>query len=138
MINPNSFDIFDTLIARRCIEPHNIFRAVEEKGDFPNFYKLRVQAETDVATSEYTLTDIYARLQVICGIDGALTEKLKSLEISEEIDNVIPIAQNISRINDGDMLISDMYLPREVIGKMLKRAGCDRHTPMVLTSHGKS
>lgn len=57
------------------------------------------------------------------------TEKLKELEIRLELDNVIPIDENINRINELKaqgkrvILISDMYLPEEIILKMLEKCG---------------
>ena len=41
----NCFDVFDTLLARRCGEPVNIFRAVETKAEFPGFTGIRQHAE---------------------------------------------------------------------------------------------
>ena len=133
-----SFDIFDTLIARRCIEPHGIFRAVELRSGLVDFFNQRIEAERRLCETNYTLDDIYAQLQSISGVDDARVSELKGIEIDEELKNVIPIQENISQLHDGDILVSDMYLSQEIIGRLLGRAGCGRETPIIVTSHGKS
>lgn len=133
-----SFDIFDTLIARRCIEPHGIFRAVELRSGLADFFNQRIAAERRLCDAPYTLDDIYAQLQSITGVDDARMAELKDIEIDEELRNAIPIQENISQVRDGDILVSDMYLPQEVIRGLLTRAGCGRETPIIVTSHGKS
>ena len=133
-----SFDIFDTLIARRCIEPHGVFRAVENRSGLADFFNQRIEAERRLCDTNYTLDDIYSQLKLIAGVDDARAAGLKEIEIEEELKNVIPIQENISKLRDGDILVSDMYLPREVISRLLTRAGCGRETPIIVTSHGKS
>ena len=133
-----SFDIFDTLIARRCITPHGIFRAIESSSGHTDFLDQRIEAERRLCDTQYTLDDIYAQLQSIFAVDDATAAALKEMEIDEELKNVIPIQENISKLRDGDILVSDMYLSREVIGRLLARAGCGREAPIIVTSHGKS
>ncbi len=41
----NSFDIFDTLIARFCVDPQEIFHHVERVTGWPNFAYYRQKAE---------------------------------------------------------------------------------------------
>ena len=57
-----TFDIFDTLIARRCIDPALVFEIVERKVGRPGFARARRQAEKVVSERDYTLDDIYAEL----------------------------------------------------------------------------
>ena len=138
MIRLKSFDIFDTLIARRCIDPHDIFRAIEIKSGFENFCQLRIEAERQISNGEYNLDDIYSKFQFDTGIDEVKMLELKNLELQEEFDNVIPIQENISKVSEGDLLISDMYLPRHIIGQLVSIAGCKREVPIIVSSHGKS
>lgn len=138
MSKMRSFDIFDTLIARRCIEPHGVFRAVQNRSGLPDFINQRIEAERRVCDTNYTLDDIYSQLKLIADIDDVRAAGLKEIEIDEELINVIPIQENISNLRDGDILVSDMYLPQEVISRLLARAGCGRETPIIVTSHGKS
>lgn len=133
----NSFDVFDTLIARRCIEPGNIFAQIEHKTGITNFALARRRAEASVASGNYTLDDIYAALQQQSGLTADQTAHLKHLEIAEEIDNAIPITDNMRLVRNGDLLISDMYLPPEVIRHMLDKCGLDKEVTLIVTSGGK-
>ena len=72
-----SFDIFDTIVARRCVHPHNIFRAVEARAGQPGFAEARVQAEATLyRAGEYTLDDIYGLLQTSFGLSAVTAEFL--------------------------------------------------------------
>ena len=45
-----TWDIFDTLIARRCISPQNIFQIVEQAGKVHGFVQSRLLAERNLFT----------------------------------------------------------------------------------------
>ena len=40
-----SFDIFDTLLLRSYLNPNDVFAAIAEKYDTPDFYENRINAE---------------------------------------------------------------------------------------------
>lgn len=132
-----TFDVFDTLIARRCHEPWRIFADLGEKAGIPNFVDHRRKAEARVAGRPYGLDDVYGELGTALGLDADVVEALKRLEIELELDTAIPIAQNIAAVSDGDLLVSDMYLPADVIRGLLARAGFSREVGLVVTSAGK-
>ena len=50
---------------------------------------------------------------------------------------VIPVAENLSRVRDGDVLVSDMYLPTEVIMGLLRSAGLDKEVTLFVSTNGK-
>jgi hypothetical protein len=139
MIRIRSYDIFDTLIARRCIDPRNIFIEVEHASQRAGFAASRTQAEALLyaAAGAYDLDAIYVKLQELLGLTDAEREQLKSLEVDREVANAIPIAANLQNVEHGDLLISDMYLPAEVIRRLLDAAGFDKHVGIIVTSHGK-
>jgi hypothetical protein len=132
-----SFDVFDTLIARRCHEPWRIFADLGAKAGIPDFVDHRRKAEARVAGRPYGLDEIYAELGTALGLETDVVEALKRLEIELELDAAIPIAQNIAAVADGDLLVSDMYLPPDVIRGLLARAGFAREVGLVVTSAGK-
>lgn len=145
-----SFDVFDTLISRKGLHPYSIFYAVQQKmkrhGGFPDDFverypKLRHSAEmnvreyyiktTDVRQSakvEITMDEIFVRLKDVYGISVEQAELIKEWEIEEEINAVVPIKEQIDLVKEyleaGNtvVLISDMYLPKEVLLKMLEKA----------------
>ena len=143
-MNHYSFDIFDTLLSRKLANDKGVFVALREKlkgitvPEFPDhfideFVSLRVRAqkvanETSVFP-EITLAEIYAALgSDFPDLGAAHLELLQDLEEAIEIENCYPIPQNVAaliEIVDSEhnaCLISDMYLSKAVILKMLERA----------------
>ena len=132
-----TFDVFDTLIARRCIEPLKVFEIVAKRADLPAFAAARKQAEAKVAQHPYNLDMIYDELAAALQLDAIRTAALKALEIDVELEQVIPIAENMALVRHGDVLISDMYLGHEIIRKLLDKAGLDKKVSLIVTSDGK-
>lgn len=157
----NSFDIFDTLISRR-VEPHDIFSIVETRSNIPGFRSARIQAEE---LSDGSFDDIYRQLGKLLNIkipqpyrtenikynikleakSSPLSESLAildlntlmELEIEAELENTIPILCNINLVQDGDILISDMYLPASVIHRLLSKNGFNKRCELFLSYAGK-
>lgn len=130
-------DIFDTLIARRCIEPLNVFAELEARAGRPGLAQARRAAEAAVADAAYTLADIYRRLAADLSLTDAEAAALQALELAVELDNVLPIADEAARLDGESVLVSDMYLPDAAIRSLLRRAGVRADLPLVLTSAGK-
>lgn len=146
-----SFDIFDTLFSRQCIFPTSVFDHIRQKmqnsslgydsylvREFPKirrwceanvreFYKKSVLIRKDDRL-EIQLSQIYDHMATIYPLTGEQKEQLIAWECECEIASVIPLSQNIeylkARIREGNdvVLISDMYLPKEIISKMLAKA----------------
>lgn len=139
-----SFDIYDTLISRKTATPEGIFALMQKQleeseiyAGYPkrlvhNFYIMRIQAEK-VARNTYitgtvydiTLQQIYECVRLSGGLSEEQTEELMQLEIDIELENSIPVLENIRKIRDlrekGErvVLISNMYLGTEVIRRIL-------------------
>ena len=134
-----SWDVFDTLIARRCNHAYAIFDLMEAVlGN--DFRASRVQAESAARASkqEISLDDIYDKLQIARGWNAEERQSALELEIRIEFANVIPIAENLSRVRDGDVLVSDMYLPQEIIMGLLRSAGLDKDVTLFVSTNGKA
>ena len=136
-----SFDIFDTLITRKVVEPVAVFLAVQEKikyFDLPEFFKtnfpiLRKKAENYCQEREFklngkfdcTFDEIYNVIKRNYLLENDTIEKIKQIEIEEEINNAFPIFENINKlkklVSEGKkvILISDMYLSSEILRKIL-------------------
>lgn len=110
----NSFDIFDTLIARLCYEPNIIFEIIQNKYNLTNFVNLRKKYEFETKNFEKT----YDKLKEHYNID---INVIKEYEIFLEYDLSIPINENINKICKDDILVSDMYLSNNIISKMLNK-----------------
>ncbi|AJQ29643.1 hypothetical protein [Pelosinus fermentans] len=140
MIN-HSWDVFDTLIARRCIHPYGIFHIVEQETRMTGFAKARIQSEQCVAARKcetYTIDDIYEEIISSYKVDPSIGARLKELEINTEIEQAIPIVENIKKVKPGDILISDMYLPKDVIKLMLLKVGLNVPFELIVTTNGKA
>ena len=145
-----SFDIFDTLISRRVLDPVGIFYRIQEHiledGSFPHalnrdYPEIRENAELvvreyyrrtiDLRKSEnveVTLIEIIDRIALIYNLSDEQKQKLYDWEIEAEINDAIPLPKQVELVKklmaEGNevILISDMYLPKDVIIKMLEMA----------------
>lgn len=144
----HTFDIFDTLIRRKTIEPKSIFYKVQKdiinsSIKFPKYIqaeypKIRHQVEMDLRDAykktlferktdklEVTLQDVLERLQSSYDLTQKQVDFLYNSEVEIEISNMEPIRSKIQELfqlkNSGHkiILLSDMYLPKNVIEKIL-------------------
>ena len=133
-----SFDLFDTLIARRCKDPLTVFKIIEARSGVCGFAAARKEAERRAQSgAEYTIDTIYKELPDLLHISEDSADGLKALEISIEIEQVIPIAENIRLVRDGDIVVSDMYLPVDVLRQMLLKAGLRKDVEIFVSARGK-
>jgi hypothetical protein len=133
----NSFDVFNTLIARRCADPRALRARIAEEFGLPDFPELRHQAEIRVEHREYGLDDIYAEMVDGLGVRPDIADALKRAETEAELANVIPIAEHLAQVQAGDLLVSDMYLGAEMVRRLLDRAGLTAEASLVVTANGK-
>ena len=134
ILNINSFDVFDTLLARRTFNPVDIFDIIEKNFPYKNFKNIRCCAQN---MSNGTFDDIYDKFQNITCIDENTKNLLKNFEIQMEIDNSYLITTNVNRIKNHDILISDMYLNDTHIMHILKSIGFDKKVKLYASPGGK-
>jgi predicted HAD superfamily hydrolase len=136
----NTFDVFDTLIARRGVEPRCVLDRLQSRGQLPGLAAARLATDRQLWAQgkPYSLHDIYQEVRCLLSLDEPSADRLLQLEIELEHDEVIPIAENLEQVQDGDLLISDTYLPAEVVVSLLRRAGLDRRVAIVVSNDGKS
>ncbi|NLR99743.1 hypothetical protein HGP17_23225 [Rhizobium sp. P38BS-XIX] len=132
-----TFDVFDTLIARRCVEPSRVFEIVAKRANLPAFAAARKAAEAKIAQYPYNLDMIYDELKIALQLDPLQVAGLKAMEIDVELEQVIPIAENMARVRHGDVLISDMYLGADIIRRLLDKAGLNKKVSLIVSSDGK-
>ena len=85
MTNVNSFDIFDTLIARTVQNPTDIFDIIEATYPYKNYKMLRIQAQNN---SNHTIENIYHNFQLLTEDDDETIANLRFFEIVTEISKV--------------------------------------------------
>lgn len=134
-----SFDLFDTLIARACITPANLFAEMEANWNLSGFAQQRMAAEQRLAATgqPFGLDTIYAALRDSGFCDAATAQRLRKAEIEAEFDNAIPIAHNMAAVRDHDLVVSDMYLPAPILRGLLQHAGLRRHVHLFASNAGK-
>jgi hypothetical protein len=119
-----SWDCFDTLVARRFVDPRSIFQEVEKRFNIPNFVKRRRKAEKQ-AKGPYT--EIY---KLLPDIDPAL-------EFQIELEHCFGIKENINKVQNGDIIISDMYFNELQIREILNNCGFHKNVKIIVTPDGK-
>ncbi|MDB0439178.1 hypothetical protein C4R89_06430 [Clostridioides difficile] len=146
-----SFDIFDTLIERNTLVPEGTFYYVQDKIQDPlvelpkyikkNFVKIRRTAEANVREYykktvnirndnrlEITFEEIYKHIEKVYNLSKLQSDFLKQCELDCEYENckpkddMIEIVKSLLNKKEKVILISDMYLPKEVITKILFKA----------------
>ena len=142
-----SFDIFDTLILRRC-SPHDVFSIAEEKynakhGEFlSTFRQDRVEAEHRARSTstreDITLGEIYCELADIYGADKA--GELRAMEIRAEFEAVYPNEELrefyglVRELSRRIVITSDMYLPSSIVAEMLRMCGYEGYEKLYVSS----
>ncbi len=134
----NSFDLFDTVVARRCYDPIAIFRNVEAKVRVPDFARLRQTVESGLwRKGDYTFDHIYTALGAGTGWSGQRLKTLRMMELAEEWDNLFPIREMVARVGPADIVVSDMYLPLSFLRRVVdEKCGLEGRN-IYLSSHGK-
>jgi hypothetical protein len=135
----NSFDVFDTLIARRRVESRRVLQALEARVQVPGLARARLEADRQVGNvaKPYTLNDIWMEVCRALNLRAAEAARLLQLEVQIEHEQVIPIVENLELVCDGDVLVSDTYLPAAVVMSLLRTAGLRRHVALVVSNDGK-
>ncbi len=152
-----SFDLFDTLVVRPFWEPHDLFKLLDR--DFQklnqktiiNFHDLRLRAESAVrqekwrngSKEEITLDEIYLYIEKNYQISKTVLDVIKRKEINLELEfctarkSVLEIYNLAVYLNKKIICISDTYLPRRVIKKILTKNGYTRFERVFLSSEVK-
>ena len=138
-----SFDIFDTAVFRMVFEPRDVFLLMEEElvekygKTFLGFSDLRFKAELETIekvwrvdrAAEVNLDDIYSTLFFLNPVLKQFYQELKATELRTELSLIVPSSQVLDYFNKARQLqkniifVSDTYLPKEHITKMLETSG---------------
>jgi FMN phosphatase YigB (HAD superfamily) len=140
-----SFDVFDTVVARNVYHPQDLYSRIQKQladpGNSEKYCKSiqhfplnRIAAELKAreqltGREEVTFDEIVAVLAEQCGLTPESIKAIAACEIEEEIKSVVPVEPLLSLVREmrqaGKQIVfvSDMYLPDNVIRKMLLRVG---------------
>jgi hypothetical protein len=120
-----SWDCFDTIIGRKHFHPRSVFNEVAKKINDPSFVQKRINAEKSSRLKTYE--DIYKILRFYD----------PNIEIETEIEQTFPIKQNFDQIQDGDIIVSDMYLSADQIERILRSHGLTKDITIHVSPKGK-
>lgn len=137
-----SFDLFDTLIMRKVLEPTDLFDKLEEvivkQGiSIQGFKKIRQEAEGD--SSGGNIFQIYEILQEKTGISTAQRDQILEEEINLEKrylikrEKMVQVMEYAIAQGKEVAIISDMYLPSEIITDILNSLGIKGYTKLYVS-----
>ena len=133
-----SWDLFDTIIARKCIHPHKIFEEIESKYKINRFKEFRIRSEQYDNILDVSYDSIYQKYKMHSKVSDEEINKLKKIEIDVEANNLFLIKEVYNKVSDGDILVSDMYHTPETIRYFLDKVGYTKNTKIYVSSGGKS
>jgi predicted HAD superfamily hydrolase len=111
-----SWDFFDTLLGRACGEPWRVFELMG--GD--SFKKVRQHAER---ISNKSFDGIYESMKCITGWSSEEIDRLKKEEMSWEYRLAFPIVDNLKKVSQEDIIITDTYFNADQIRVLGKKIG---------------
>ena len=147
-----SFDVFDTLILRSYIWPTDLFYDLAKSysnnlASYVDFARIRSHSETycrkeikNSKSEDITLDEIYNYIERHYEIPADTLEELKKKEIALELACSSPrkFGKELYElaIDCGKRIIctSDMYLPKCVVEKILKKNGYEGYEKLYLSS----
>lgn len=129
-----SFDIFDTLIIRKCMLPTDVFFMEEvelgEKGIYADgFAVIRRETELQLANGCPTLKEIYKSIaqKLEWSVQECEIAYKSEIEIEKRVcvprESVCAIYQQALTMGKRIILISDMYLPASEMRLLLAQCG---------------
>lgn len=143
-----SFDIFDTLIFRPLQSPNDLFIMLSEKHSYMGFQDIRIhqekllreEAQQRQGNREITFREIYERVSQYTGIDIEYGMKLE-YELEEKLCFANPYMKKVFEIlknnNKRIIAVSDMYLPKSLIEKLLANCGYEGFSEIFVSSEYK-
>lgn len=150
-----SFDIFDTLLVRPFHRPRMLFKYIEPQAvriaKIPSMQFAALRAEIEVSlrnekskhagySTEIGLDEVYARIAAVFGLSEAQANEIMALELEAELALCRPrkSAQHAYReaLRAGKtlILVSDTYLPRAFIERLLLANGYSGYAHLFLSS----
>lgn len=115
-----SFDVFDTVLLRIVKNPEDLFDLIRNKDD-KSYAKIRMLAQSNISEKKtfYNLDDIY-QMPLINKFDSQVEIGLEHHLTFENI-YLKPVYEYAKLHNKTVILVSDMYLPENIIKSILAK-----------------
>lgn len=142
-----SFDIFDTLVSRCIGKREDFFSAVERcavingsewaQGYAKNRLEAEERAIRNFGSEGLRLCDIYHEMELLYP-QGAISELMR-YEVDAEVDHCFPNHKMVSLMESCAekatvFLISDMYLPKDAVERILHSCGISGYKGLFVSS----
>lgn len=137
-----SFDIFDTLLKRKCGSADKLWAKIqlEEMPPF-QFAKERMRAEKELSAEKVpTYEEIYKRIQENITVDEATLNRLKELEFELDKEELYPNPKVVSAfqllLEKGKeiFLLSDMYYSKRQLAQILSAKSITGYKDIIVSS----
>jgi len=147
-----TFDIFDTCLTRNTDSPVDIFAQVEkhlllENKKAAGFAQARENAEIAARQSacehnhleDITFEEIYVQLPRFINFSEEETEAAKDIELKMEQQALFPVCdilrltEKLNEANIAYSFVSDMYLPKEFLQKILTDNGYCKWKDLIIS-----
>ncbi len=126
-----SFDIFDTVLTRKWISPHDVFQEVEHLSGIQDFSAERKEAEFALRkkhgfTKEVYFKEIYAALSDRLALSHETAASLMDQELALEKEGLYAVPGAVEALHalrtqgKSVVFVSDIYLPYEFIAERLR------------------
>jgi glycosyltransferase involved in cell wall biosynthesis/FMN phosphatase YigB (HAD superfamily) len=147
-----SFDLFDTLLVRRCYRPTDAFYLLNKRlsryfGSGASFHDIRTLTERRLrqgGAREVTLDEIYGLIGREHKIEQSVIEEMKRAEIECEIsllcprESVINLMRLARHLEKEVFITSDFYMSGEALKDILAAFGIECEQIIVSSDHGKT
>ena len=143
-----SFDIFDTLLKRDVLNPHDIFALVQKEIEeqlnikLDDFKEKRIEAEKKARSKkgkvEVSIQEIYSAFddEIIRDNLDQIIRLEEEAELKASCTNpyINKIFHEIKESGKHILVISDMYLPEKLVSKILETNGFSGYEYLFLSS----
>lgn len=143
------FEVFDVLLIRKTLLKNDLFEIVDDrlkkKGiNIPGYSIIRYECETEAAVKGGNIYDIYNMMAVRTGIDSDIARIALETELAVE-NNILCCRETMKEMlsfaadrGKKIYLISNTYLPSDVLREMLDKHGITQFDGMLLSSECKA
>jgi hypothetical protein len=131
----DSFDCFDTLVARYHGTPSDFYRHLEASFGIPGFASVRKAADAEAVIwrkGKATVADAYAIVAKKLHLSPADAERLRKAELREEHRFAFRITRNADRVKDGSTIVSDTLYTETEVASLLRLVGMTRDVRLVV------
>lgn len=146
----HSYDFFDTLFTRGCLVPKDVFYYLGIEAnlngiihtDPKRFMQMRADSEITARRNspyeEVTLAEIYEVMNGQMQLDKDQVATLMNMEIETELLFIKPIHENLQKLDENSVIISDFYMPSDFFIRALKQTNTPYKKIIVSCEHRKT